>query len=463
MNPVNLIIMIILISLLVLVHEWGHYISARIFGVKVSKFGIGMPIGPTLFKTKKGDLEILVHACLLGGYVSFPDDEEEKEGEPALPKDSPERLMNQPAWKRAIIISAGVIMNVVFAFFLIVLAAAIFHKLPTGKSDVFVDKLVKDGMITKNYPNTLKENDRILKVNGINIDSTGKFIFLVKNSKENDGKISPKTAEENLNKILKLNPSLKKGEIIKEGVRVYLPKKAPEEKLIVTDEVARGLDKFETKEVKLEEKEIILRDKILNKTVYKIEEEIAPEEIARAISDTYKPVDITVERNGKELEFKNFKVPNEGILGIQMKAVDIFTETKDIKSILSCSWNYMIRSTKYMCYGFWQLITGKIPASEMHGIIAITKIGSDIIQYQGMLNAILLTALISINLAIINLLPIPALDGGHLMFIIIEKITGKPLNEEVIENISKIFFTLLIILMVLILFNDIWALIIGKF
>ena len=99
----------------------------------------------------------------------------------------------------------------------------------------------------------------------------------------------------------------------------------------------------------------------------------------------------------------------------------------------------------------------------MHGIIAITKIGSDIIQYKGMLNAILLTALISINLAIINLLPIPALDGGHLMFIIIEKITGKPLNENAVENISRVFFSLLIILMVLILFNDIWALIIGKF
>ena len=67
MNPVNLIIMIALIRVLVLVHERGHYIAARAFGVKVSKFGFGMPIGPVLFSTKMVGLEILVHACLLGG------------------------------------------------------------------------------------------------------------------------------------------------------------------------------------------------------------------------------------------------------------------------------------------------------------------------------------------------------------------------------------------------------------
>ena len=74
----NTIIMLVLISLLILVHEIGHFAAARMFGVRVSKFGFGLPIGPTLFKTKWGDTEILVHAFLLGGYVSFPDDEKKK-------------------------------------------------------------------------------------------------------------------------------------------------------------------------------------------------------------------------------------------------------------------------------------------------------------------------------------------------------------------------------------------------
>ena len=73
----SIIIMILLLSLLILVHEAGHFFVARACGIKVDKFGFGLPIGPTLFKKKVGDVEILVHAFLLGGYVSFPDDENE--------------------------------------------------------------------------------------------------------------------------------------------------------------------------------------------------------------------------------------------------------------------------------------------------------------------------------------------------------------------------------------------------
>ena len=81
------------------------------------------------------------------------------------------------------------------------------------------------------------------------------------------------------------------------------------------------------------------------------------------------------------------------------------------------------------------------------------------IEQTGILNGILLTAIISINLAVMNLLPIPALDGGHLMFLIIEKFKGKPLDERVTAKISNFFFLLLIILMMVLIFNDIFAII----
>ena len=84
--------MILLLSLLILVHEAGHFLAAYAFGIKVDKFGFGLPVGPTLFKTKCGDVEILVHALLLGGYVSFPDDDKDSD----LPIDSDQRLANKP-------------------------------------------------------------------------------------------------------------------------------------------------------------------------------------------------------------------------------------------------------------------------------------------------------------------------------------------------------------------------------
>lgn len=463
MNIINLIIMIALISLLVLVHEWGHYIAARLFGVRVTKFGFGMPIGPVLFKTKKGDLEILVHACLLGGYVSFPEDEETEEGKPLLPPDSKERFKNQPPLKQAIIVTAGVIMNVIFAFFLIVLAATIFHKLPTGKSEVFINEVLKDGYIQKTMPNKLKANDKIVSVNGIDIDSAYSFIFLVKNSKLYDNKVSKETINKKLDEFLKLNPKIKKNEIIKEGTRIILPTKTPEDKLVVNEHILKGIEKYKDNEIQLSEDETKLRNELLNRYTYVLTRDSFALEIATALADYYKPLDIVIERGGKQIEIKNVVAGEEGTLGVKLSTKEIYTETKTLPQIFVNSAKYMVNSTKLMCIGLIQLITGKIPMNEMHGIIAITKIGSDIIEHQGMLNGLLLTAIISIDLAIINLLPIPALDGGHLMFIIIEKIIGRPLDEKIVENISRFFFALLIALMIFVVFNDIFALITKKF
>ena len=111
----SLIIMIILLSLLILVHEAGHFFTAKLFGIKVDKFGFGLPIGPTLYERKFGETTVCVHAFLLGGYVSFPDDDENCE----LPADSEERFINKPYYQKAAVVSAGVIANILCAFLLV--------------------------------------------------------------------------------------------------------------------------------------------------------------------------------------------------------------------------------------------------------------------------------------------------------------------------------------------------------
>ena len=118
----SLIIMILLLSFLVLIHEAGHFFAAKALGIKVSKFGFGLPIGPTLWSKQVGDVELVVHAFLLGGYVSFPDDEKDSD----LPEDSKDRFVNHSVLHRMIVISAGVIANVIVAFVFVLLTAFVY-------------------------------------------------------------------------------------------------------------------------------------------------------------------------------------------------------------------------------------------------------------------------------------------------------------------------------------------------
>ena len=157
--------------------------------------------------------------------------------------------------------------------------------------------------------------------------------------------------------------------------------------------------------------------------------------------------------------FNDLQTSKDGLLGVKLEVSEIFLPIKTPLDVITHSWDYLVDNTKLMLLGLWQLVSGKIPLSDMHGIVAITKVGGDIIENSGMLKGLLLSAIISIDLAIINLLPIPALDGGHLMFLALEKICGRELDEKMVEGMSRVFFALLILLMVYVVFNDIFALV----
>lgn len=167
-------------------------------------------------------------------------------------------------------------------------------------------------------------------------------------------------------------------------------------------------------------------------------------------------------RNGNILELKPIYPNKDGLMGIQMEIKEIVIPTKGPKAIIKTSINYLWEQTSMLLYGLYQIFTGKIPLKDLHGIVAITKVGGDIIEHNGFFSGLLLTAIISLDLAIVNFLPIPALDGGHVMFLLIEKLRGKPLNEETIDKIGTAGFLLLIALMILVVFNDIYALLTQK-
>lgn len=450
----SIIIMILLLSLLILVHEAGHFFAARAFGIKVEKFGFGLPVGPTLYRKKCGDVEILVHAFLLGGYVSFPDDEKDCE----LAEDSPERFINKPAWQRAVVVSAGVIANVICALALVMFVAIWTKQLPSGNYEIYTGSISapKDANI---WNSGLQVGDRILSANGCDINNIYSFVTIVKNSAKSNGVISNEIIEKNYALLKGLNPGLERDEIIPAGIAIRLPEKVETDVITMDKYAAKGAKYFKKEGITLDETLKALSKQLDGDTVYTSDGKYTLNQIATAISDGVHPINLVVERNGKQMKLPPIYPDEKGIIGIGLASKQTMIETTTPISIIKGSNKYLWDNTYMMTYSLGQLFTGNIPLKDMHGVIAITKIGGDMIDKAGKSSGILLAALISMNLALLNILPIPALDGGHLMFLIIEKIIGKPLDDKVIEKISSVFFSLLIVLMVFVIFNDITLLI----
>lgn len=454
----SLIIMILLISVLILVHELGHFLVARAVGLKPEKFGFGLPFGPTLYEKKWGDTVVCVHALLLGGYVSFADDDPDS----PLPEDDENRIMNRPVWQRFLIVSAGVFANAVLAYVLVLIVALGSGGLPVGKYNVYVDDLYPKSTTVATEAG-FAAKDKIIKLDKAEINNPAVFLALLNENATYNSKVYEEKVEAVSSAIRKLNPSL--GEEISAGTEVILPERTPESPMIepVLKKINPGEDYENKKIVELNDLQKSLRDKTKNSLKFKADQDITLEDLATAISDTEHPLTIVVLRNGKEVSFENV-IPNEkGVIGIKLSFEEISQKTTGLLSAVKNSWTYLWINTTMMIDGLVKLFTGKIPMGELHGIIAIAKVGGDVIQYQGIWKGFLLTAIISMNLAILNLLPIPALDGGHILFLAIEKVFGKRFSTDMQETFVRYGFSFLILLMVFVICNDIFALVTKKF
>ena len=305
----------------------------------------------------------------------------------------------------------------------------------------------------------MQKGDKILTINGSEIKSAYALTLYAKNSAQFDGKVDQEVFEDNLSELEGYNIGIETEGPIPKGTQVKLLPWEDEPAVKLDDDILKGLAFYKDKQLKLNEKQIKLRNKIKGKEVYIANGKTTLTDLAYAISDNYRPLDIVVEREGKEIPLKTIYPNKKGQIGIMPKSRMITIKTKTLPQILKGGTAYLGQQTLMQIYGFWQMLSGKIPAKEIHGIVAVAKIGGDVITHGGMASGLLLTAIISAWLAILNFLPIPALDGGHFMFMMIETLRGKPVDEKIIEWTSTVFFVLIIILAFLLIGNDIYALI----
>ncbi len=432
------------ISILVVLHELGHFLMAKLFKTKVEKFYLFFNPKFSLFKKKIGETEYGIGWLPLGGYVKIAgmiDESMDKRFIHTEPK--PWEFRAKPAWQRLLIMLGGVIVNILTAIVIYIMIAYTW-----GEQKILLDSL-KDGLWVQN--SVLKETgfktgDKIKYIDGqpvkyfedlikpptppiltaktVTVERQGKDTViqmpqdlikrLVENNKK-EGLFSPRIPFI-VNKILKSSPNY--GKDLKKGDEIVAIDGRP------VQYMDQALDYFNT--------------------------------------HRGQTVTVAVKRDGKTLD-REVIVDNDGKIG-----VETYLDEKIIE-------NRHLYQTETKKYSFWEAVprglklakntlTGYLkqlgiifnPSTGAYksvgGFISFAKIFPPVWDWHAFWQ---ITAFISIMLAVLNILPIPALDGGHAMFVIYEMITGRKPSEKFLEKAQIVGFIILVTLLVLANGNDI--------
>jgi regulator of sigma E protease len=343
---------ILILSFLIFFHELGHFLMARLVGVKVEVFSIGF--GKKLICKKIGQTNWCISAIPLGGYVQMKGQDDT---DPTLKSNDPDSYTSKSPWQRILILLGGPGFNFLLAF-LIYFFLAVFG---WQKLAPVVGKTLPETPAAK----VLKPGDKIIEVNGIKVKSWDDIPKIIQKSN-----------------ILHL-------EVLRNGKIIMLTLKPK-------------IEKFQN---------------------------IFKEEIQRKI------------------------------IGI-IPSGDVVTVKYPLSEAFKVAWNELIKASTMIIKGVQKLITGAIGLNTLSGPIGIVDVTAKVANL-GIQPLLLLTALLSVNLGVLNLLPIPALDGGHIMFNLYEGIVRRELSEEVMYKLTLAGWALLGSLMIIGIYNDLHRLIGG--
>ena len=427
--------LILSLSILVIVHEFGHFITAKMFKTRVEKFYLFFDPWFSLFKFKKGETEYGIGWLPLGGYVKISGmmDESMDKEQMNLPA-QPWEFRSKKTWQRLIIMLGGVTLNVVLAFLIYIsmLWAWGENYLPTSeaKFGVSVDSVGREM--------GLQNGDKILTLDGKKIEDFHKItshIIL--------DQVKTITVERDGQKVNLTVPNGIVGKIIKQkNVSLIAPRIPFVIAAFAKNSGAKlaGMQK---------EDRVVSLDTI--KTPYWDQFK------ANIKTYTGKTVKIGVLR-GTDTIYCNTKVNNEGIIGVQPYEIPpkYFTFAKHDYSFVQAipaGFGKTISGIDNYLKNLRLLFSKEVKAYEsVGGFIAIGNIFPAAWDWQSFWS---LTAFLSIMLAIINVLPIPALDGGHVMFLLFEMITGRKPSDKFLEYAQIVGMVLLLALMLFANGNDV--------
>ena len=328
----TILLTLLMFGIIIFVHEGGHLLCAKVCGIYVEEFSVGM--GPLLFSFTKGDTKYSLRLLPIGGYCKMPGEDGESEYENGFDKKS--------VPKRMLVVAGGALFNLLFAMLLFIVA---FMGLGVSTSEPII------GEVSEGYPAYeagLEEGDRIVSINGTAVEGWEDMTALIR---------------ENLG-----------------------------------NEMA-----------------------------------------------------VTVERDNETLELSMTPVENEN--GVGVIGVVAARESVSVFKAVKIGFVQTYELTKLFLVSLWQMITGAI-GLELSGPVGVGQMVGQAASY-GFFNFLVFIAAISVNLGVVNLLPLPALDGSRLVFLAVEGIRRKPVNPSVEGAIHFVGFILLMVLMVIITYFDI--------
>lgn len=423
---------IAVLALLIFVHELGHFLAARLQGIYANRFSIGF--GPVLWKYQGDQTEYALRALPLGGFVGFPDDDPDSD----IPPNDPNLLRNRPLLDRAIVISAGVIANLLFAYLVLVVQAGAVGAMQASQPGVKMAMAVEVSQVSAPAIQAGVQVGDILFVEGRQLD-------VAYNPADQTGTIVAKPTE----KPIQLSISRKKADPKQISPKLELP----------VGVIATGIQFTPNVAIKagLKPGDVVLSANGQVFGNFPNQEEEAFRKLIEV--NAGQPVQLQVKR-GSELTTlpvtPEAGADGKGKIGVGLGYAGelVRRRSSSLGAAFSEAAAEFERIVVLTVQGFGQLISNfGDTADQVAGPVKIVSEGAKIAR-SDVANLFNFAALISINLAIINILPLPALDGGQLAFLLFEGLSGKPLPTRIQDGVMQTGLFLILGLGVFLIIRD---------
>ena len=432
----TILLFICALFLLVTVHELGHYLAAKLFGMRVDRFSIGFP--PNLFSYRKGETEYVIGATPLGGYVKIAGMiDETMDTEFISQEPAEDEFRSKPVWQRMIVMLAGVIFNVLLAVVIYTLVTFSY-----GEEVIPIRSVpgmyVEPGSLAADIG--LQTGDRLIGINGEKVQTFNELFsptsltqrdvsFLVERNGVELSLSAPADFLDRINDEGFLDPSY----VIPSVISSILPGSPAE---------AAGFEAGD-RVISIDGNEVAYWNQLVSR-IQSAEGELL----------------IRVERGIQVLALEVTPDPADGKIGIAPPLPRDVFDIEQVDYSLPESAVFAVQKSGETMTGIVQglgkMIRGEISVrNNLGGPVAIANVTREATVNRGWLGFWEITAFLSITLAIMNMLPIPALDGGHVLFLAYEGITRREPSPKVRMGLQQIGFILLVTLIILVTFNDI--------